>query len=476
MKVVFAAAEGAPFVKTGGLGDVVGSLPQALKKEGIETAVVLPLYHDIPLKYKELMHTVKEISVPLGWRNQYCGIKKMDYQGVTFYFLDNEYYFKRDGIYGFYDEAERFAFFSRALLEIIPFLDFHPDILHCHDWHTGLVSVFLKAFYKDKFLYAGLKTVFTIHNLKYQGVFSDSVLGDILGLKREDYAGELDFYGSVNYLKGGLAFSDQITTVSPSYAEEIKGPYYGEGLDNILKAKAARLVGIANGIDYEDYNPLSDIALFKNFRQSLKSKNENKKRLQQELNLPRQENTPLLAVVSRLVEQKGFSLLFHILDELLGLEIQLVVLGTGESEYEEKFRQMTKQYPDKTAALFYFDETLARRIYAGSDIFLMPSKFEPCGLSQLIAMRYGSIPVVRATGGLKDTVIPYNPATGKGNGFLFTNFNAHEFLNAIKEALYTYQEKDHWPRIVDNALKNDSSWRKSAKEYVMLYNQVLLSE
>lgn len=476
MKVVFAASEGAPFIKTGGLGDVIGSLPHALKKEGVETAVILPFYQDIPLKYKEKLQTVKEISVPLGWRNQYCGLKYLEYKGVPFYFLDNEYYFKRDGIYGFYDEAERFAFFSRALLEMIPFLGFKPDIIHCHDWHTGLVSVFLRAFYQERESYRNLKTVFTIHNLRYQGVFSEFILEDILGLERDGYAEGLQFHDSVNYLKGGIFFADTVTTVSPSYAEEIKDPCYGEGLDDILREKSDKLWGITNGIDYEDYNPLSDQALFRNYRTSLPSKMENKKGLQQELQLPVQEKPPLLAIVSRLVEQKGLSLLFDILDELLELDLQLVILGNGEREYEDRFREMKDRYAEKTSVMFSFNEALARRIYAGSDIFLMPSKFEPCGLSQMIAMRYGSIPIVRETGGLKDTVIPYDPATGHGNGFRFKNYNSRDFLAAIKGALEIYQQKDYWSKLVKNALKSDFSWRKSAGVYVDLFNKVMQRE
>ncbi|MBZ4654617.1 MAG: hypothetical protein JG781_1974 [Peptococcaceae bacterium] len=474
MKVLFVAAEGVPFVKTGGLGDVIGSLPQALQEKGLEVGVMMPLYGDISSYYKEAMTLVSEFTVPLAWRSQYCGLKSLSREGISYYFVDNEYYFKRDGIYGFYDEAERYAFFCRAVLESLPHLGFKPQILHCHDWHTGVLSLFLRAFYKDHPFYRDLRTVFTIHNLHYQGIFPREILGDILGLGEEYLKDDrLEFYHNINFMKAGIVFSDVITTVSRTYAEEIKTPLGGENLDALLRKRERRLFGILNGIDTKKYNPLTDPALFVPYRCSLTKKVQNKLKLQELLGLPVKGEVPLLALVSRLVAQKGLDLLVQIMEELLARDLQMVILGRGEETYENFFLQMAQRYSRQLAARIMFDETLARRIYAGSDIFLMPSLSEPCGLGQLLALRYGSIPVVRETGGLKDTVTAYNEYTGTGNGFTFTHFNARDFLYTIDRALNFYGQKDVWSRLVNNACKGNFSWQRSAREYLDLYRKLL---
>lgn len=474
MRILFVATEAVPFCKTGGLGDVIGSLPLALQAEKHNVAVILPLYQDIPLHFREAMEQVAEVTVPLGWRKQHCGIKRLLTKGVTFYFVENEYYFARTGLYGHFDDAERFAFFSRAVLQALPLLEFKPDLLHCHDWQTGVVSLFLHAFYQQDPYYQGLKTVYTIHNLKYQGIFSEFILGDILGLGREYFTVErLEFFGQVNFMKTGIVFSDAVTTVSRSYAEEIKDPYYGEGLDSLLQEKAGKLQGIVNGLDYVDYNPLTDRALAVNYRSSLEKKRLNKVQLQETLGLTVEPQTPLLALVTRLVQQKGLDLIAYILEELMQQEVQLVVLGTGEARYQELFQQLAVRYPQKLSVTIGFDESLARQIYAASDIYLMPSQFEPCGISQLIALRYGSVPVVRETGGLKDTIIPYNEYTWEGNGFGFQNYNAHELLDTVYRALKYYHQPEQWAQIVQNALLSDFSWLHSAQEYTDLYTSLV---
>jgi len=474
LNILFAAAEAAPFCKTGGLGDVIGSLPVALQKEGHNLAVILPLYHDISLHFREQMEQVAEFNVPLSWRKQYGGLKRLIYRDVKFYFVDNEYYFARPGLYGHYDEAEHFAYFCRAVLEALPYLEEKPQILHCHDWHTGVISVFLKAFYGHSPWHRSLKTVYTIHNLKYQGVFPRVVLGDILGLDDSYFTPDaLEHYGQVNFMKAGIVYSDRVTAVSYSYAREIQEPYCGEGLDSLLRAKGDKLQGIINGIDYEEYNPLTDPHLAVNYSSSLEQKRLNKVRLQEELGLPVDDRIPLLGMVTRLVQQKGLDLLLHILEELLQQELQLVILGSGEVSYEETFRSFAARYPQKLSVTIGFRDSLARRIYAGSDLYLMPSLFEPCGISQLIALRYGSVPVVRETGGLRDTIKPYNQYTGEGNGFSFRNYNAHELLDTIRRALDFYRHPQVWDGIFRSAIESDFSWQKSAQEYLALYHSLL---
>jgi starch synthase len=473
IKVLFVASEGSPFCKTGGLGDVIGSLPKELIKNDIYAGVIMPKYGDISSEFKERMTECIRVTVPLSWRNQYCGLEKIEYEGIPFYFIDNEYYFRRVGMYGFYDEGERFAFFCRAVLEILPYLDFDPDILHCHDWQTALVPVFKKAFYPQ------LKKpiIFTIHNLHYQGVFPQSVLGDILGLGEEYFTSDnLEYYGKVNYLKGGLLYADVLTTVSPSYAEEIQTPSYGQNLDGVLRQRKERLFGILNGIDYTIYNPDADPHIFVSYNhKTWQTKENNKIGLQKLLGLPEKGGTPLLAVVSRLVNQKGLDLIAEVLDEILALDVQMVVLGTGEEKYVSIFDNAAWRLPNQIATRICFNEILAHKIYAGADIFLMPSYFEPCGLGQMIALRYGSIPVVRETGGLKDTVYPFDGKTSQGNGFTFQGYNSQEMLAVIKKAVHFYYQKDLWSCVVQNAMLTDCSWYRSARSYRSLY-QVLIEK
>ncbi|MFZ7102008.1 MAG: glycogen synthase GlgA [Peptococcaceae bacterium] len=474
MNILFAAAEAYPFIKTGGLGDVIGSLPRALQKENCNVGVILPLYSIIPDPLKEQMVLLDEFEVSLSWRKQYCGLKILQYQGINYFFIDNEYYYKRDGVYGFYDDGERFAFFSKAVLASLPRMGFRPQIIHCHDWHTGILNVYLKEFRKENTFYNNISTVFTIHNLKYQGNFPPEILGDLLGLDSGYFSPEaLEFHGNINFMKAGIVFSDALTTVSKTYAEEIKDPFFGEGLDSLLQAYDDKLRGIINGIDYKIYNPLTDKALFINYRSSLQKKRENKVMLQKLLGLPQDENLPLFALISRLIPQKGLDLLSRILEELMAKDLQIVILGTGENCYEGQFLKMGRRYPRKLKVLVEFAEDLARKIYAGSDLFLMPSLFEPCGIGQLIAMRYGSVPIVRETGGLKDTVQSYNESSGEGNGFSFTNYNAHDFLYTIERALRFFDHPAEWNKIFKNAVTGEFSWKTSAQEYVRLYENLL---
>jgi starch synthase len=473
VRVLIVASEAVPFAKSGGLGEVAGSLPRALAQAGAEVRVVLPKYGDIPEVFKREMVHLGSVTVPLSWRRQYCGVSRLEHKGTTFYFLDNEYYFKRSGYYGYYDEAERFAFFCRGVLQSLGIMDFRPDILHCHDWQAALVPVFLQAFCQDVPGYQEMKTVLTIHNLKFQGVFPHGILSDLLDLSERYFSPDkLEFYGSVNYLKGGIVFSDRITTVSPGYAEEIKYPFFGEYLDGLIRQHEYKLSGILNGLDYEEYDPAGDPALYENYGAGVKGKKANKVRLQQDLGLPVGEDLLLLAMVSRLTGQKGLDLLLHIFDELLGENLQLVILGAGEERYERSLADLASRYPQKFRLCLEFNETLARRIYGAADLFLMPSLFEPCGLGQMIALRYGSVPVVRETGGLRDTVFAYNEQTGEGNGFSFSNDNAHDFLYTVRRALSFYAKPKIWARIVRNAQNSDCSWDKSAREYLGLFEKL----
>ncbi|MGN7296988.1 glycogen synthase GlgA [Ferdinandcohnia sp. SAFN-114] len=474
MNVLFAASECAPFIKTGGLGDVIGALPNALQQEGVHVSVILPKYGDLADKYKEQLVLERIIEVPLGWRRQYCGIEKLVHNGISYYFLDNEYYFKRYGSYGFYDDGERFAFFSRAVLEAIPFLDKKPDVIHCHDWQAGPIPLLLKAHYSNQPDYQGIKTVFTIHNLRYQGVFPKSVLSELLDVSdRYFHIDGVEFYGNVSYLKAGLAFSDSITTVSPTYANEIQTPYFGEQLDGYLRKRNFELHGIVNGIDHKAYNPASDRELF-TFYDSYEGKMKNKRALQEQLGLPVNEQVPVISMITRLVDQKGIDLVLHVFEEILNQNVQFVLLGTGERHYEDTFREMAYRYPTKVSSNIFFDEALSRKVYAGSDLFLMPSQFEPCGIGQLLAFRYGTLPLVRETGGLKDTVQPYNEFTDQGNGFSFTNYNAHDMLYTIERAIWFYRfQPKKWKELSEKALKLDFSWGASSKEYVKLYEELL---
>ncbi|GAB6154316.1 glycogen synthase GlgA [Desulfosporosinus burensis] len=476
MKIVFVTAEADPFVKTGGLGEVAGSLPAFLHKQGIDVRVIMPKYSSISDDFQRKFTHLTHFDVPVAWRKQYCGLDEMIYQGVPYYFIDNQYYFKRQLVYEEYDDAERFAFFSRAALEsLIHIPGFKSDIIHCHDWHTALIPLMLKTFYSREPLYYPIKTVFTIHNLNYQGIFPKEVLGDILGLGMDFFTQNgLEFHGAINFLKGALLYANQITTVSPTYAEEIQNPFYGESLDGLLRKRRESLTGILNGIDYEVYDPLSDPYLVETYHNFPLAKEKNKKHLQRLLGLPVRGDRAVLGMVSRLVDQKGLDLLAHVIEEILELDIQLVILGTGENRYEEMLRYYRSKYPEKLVTRLDFSDQLAHQIYAGIDMLLMPSRYEPCGIAQMIAMRYGTVPIVRETGGLKDTIIPYNDITGSGNGFGFVNYNAHELLYTVQRALRIYQEdKQAWNNIQLKALKSDFSWKRSANAYIEIYKSLL---
>ena len=473
LKVLFVAAEAVPFAKTGGLADVAGSLPKELKAQGVDVRVIMPNYSGISQNYKNEMKPLIETSVNLSWRNQYCGVKYLENDGIPTYFIDNEQYFARERLYGYDDDAERFAFFSRAVLAILPQINFVPDVIHCNDWHTGMISVYLKLEYGQYEQYKNIRTLYTIHNLKYQGIFPKNIMEDVLGIDWKYFNnGDLEFFDAISFMKGGILYSDYITTVSQTYAKEIQYAYFGEKLEGLLRSRAQKLSGIVNGIDYDEYNSANDRNLVVNYdSNSVIKKVENKEELQKQLGLPVRRDVPMIAMISRLVAAKGLDLVARIMDEVLRTEdVQLVVLGTGDKEYEDWFKGLAWRFPTKVSANICFNNELAHRIYAASDLFLMPSQYEPCGIGQLIALHYGSIPIVRETGGLKDTVKPYNKYEKQGNGFTFTNYNAHELLYTIKRALDFYHDPAIWQEIVKNAMETDYSWEKSAKEYCQLYS------
>lgn len=472
MKVLYVASEALPFIASGGLGDVAGSLPQALRKRLIGCRVVLPLYATIPQNLRDNMHFITSLSVPVAWRRQYCGIFEAKSNGVTYYLLDNQYYFKRDTIYGHYDDAERFAFFSRAVLEMLPYIDFHPDIIHCNDWQCALTPVYYSLMYAHREGYENIKTLFTIHNIQYQGVYGNEILEDVLGIAQRDEA-LLEYDGDINFMKGAIECANRISTVSPTYAQEILDPWYSHGLDTILNQRSWKLSGILNGIDTISYDPATDQALFANYSaEDPADKAKNKRGLQEYMGLPVREDVPLMGMVSRLVSHKGLDLVKAVLDEILDTtDMQVMVLGSGDWEYENFFREAAGRHPDKLAIRIGFVPDLARKIYAGSDLFLMPSKSEPCGLSQMVALRYGSIPIVRETGGLRDSI--RDSGDGEGNGFTFANYNAHEMLYTIRRAIEGYQNPDGWAVLVKRALECDSSWGRSANAYIRLYKSML---
>ena len=475
MKVLYVAAEAVPFAKTGGLADVAGSLPKALKEDGVDVRVIMPKFGKIPEEYRDKMEHVYDGELNVAWRSKYVGLDKYELDGVTYYFVDNEEYFNREGFYGYDDDAERFSFFCRAVLNLLPAMDFWPDVINTNDWHAGLVNVFLKLEHMGDERYEKIKTVYTIHNLKYQGVFPKNVMADVLGLDWKYFNnGDLEFYDAVNFMKGGIIYADHVTTVSKTYANEIQYPYFGEHLDGLLRARQDDLTGIVNGIDYDAYNPATDEMIFEKYdADCLYRKANNKTELQNKLGLPVDRNVPLVAIVSRLVEPKGMDLIVRMMDEILQHEhIQLVVLGTGEKRYEDWFKGLAWRFPKEVSTNIYFSNELAHRIYASADIFLMPSNYEPCGIGQLIALRYGTIPVVRLTGGLRDTVTQYDKYTGKGNGFVFENYNAHEMMYSLKRALSAYENYEIWHRIQENAVHSDFSWKNSAKEYEALYEEL----
>lgn len=473
MKILYVASEAAPFIKTGGLADVAGSLPKALKEKKQDIRVVMPLYSSISDELKSTMKKETDFTIDLGWRNQYVGVFSTTYNGVTHYFVDNEYYFKRDRIYGEYDDGERFIFFSKAVAIFLKKINFKADIVHSNDWHSGLVPLYIRDFAKGDLFYQDIKSVFTIHNLKYQGIFDSFILGDIGGLSSEYIVEDgIKYYDKINFMKAGIVYSDALTTVSKTYAEEIKYAYFGEGLEGIIRENQHKLTGIVNGIDYDLYDPTRDNYIPANYDfQTIENKSENKRELQSLYDLSKKD-VPVLAMVSRLVAMKGPDLVVHILDELLQEDIQFIVLGTGDKKYEDVFNYFQWKYPDKLRSRIYFNEKESHLIYAGADIFVMPSMAEPCGISQLISLRYGTLPVVRETGGLKDTVFPYNKYTGEGNGFSFKNFNAHELLNTIKTALQLYKDKEAWYKLIEQAMKSKNDWEKSSQEYMKIYKRL----
>ena len=474
--VLFIASEAVPFIKTGGLADVAGSLPKYFDKEKYDVRVMIPKYACIPQKYKDQMRFITNFYMDLAWRSQYVGIMEMEYEGIHFYFIDNEFYFNGFKPYGYiHEDIEKFAFFSKAALSSLPLIGFRPDIIHCHDWQTGLIPVYMKERFSTDFFW-GMKSVMTIHNLKFQGIWDTKSVRDITGLPASFFTPDkLEAYGDANYLKGGIVYADAVTTVSQSYAEEIKMPFYGEKLDGLMRARSNCLEGIVNGIDYNEFNPETDTRIVKNYNQLnfRKEKVKNKIALQKELGLEVDPKKFMIGVVSRLTDQKGFDLIAYVMDELCADDVQLVVLGTGESRYENMFRHFDWKYNNRVSANIYYSEDMSHKIYASCDAFLMPSLFEPCGLSQLMSLRYGTLPIVRETGGLRDTVWPYNEYECTGTGFSFANYNAHEMLATVNYAKYIYyNKKREWNKIVDRAMLTDFSWSSSAIRYQDLYDRL----
>lgn len=470
-KILFAASECTPFIATGGLAEVIGSLSKSLAQdEEYDVRVVLPLYSDIRGDYRQRFTYLGNINVPLGWRNQYCGIFSYEESGVTFYFLDNEYYFRRGGCYGYYDDGERFAFFSRAVMEILGFLQFYPDVLHCHDWQSALAAIYLKTIYCHRREYSLIRAVFTIHNIEYQGKYSLDVLEDLFGISN-DYRYLLEFDGCANLMKAAIECSETFTTVSPTYAEEIKRAEYAHGLQGEVERNAFKLRGILNGIDVKSYDPATDPALFAPYSaENPAGKEICKAELQKMLGLPVRADVPVVAMISRLVAHKGLDLVRAAIEELLADDVQFVLLGTGDSEYESYFKDLANRYKGKVVSIIAFNGDLSRKIYSGADIFLMPSKSEPCGLSQMIASRYLTVPVVRETGGLYDSIKPYGAG---GNGFTFAAYNAGDMLYVLREAVSLYKNKPEWQKLMIKAGTTDFSWQRSAEEYKKLYTDTL---
>lgn len=470
-KILFAASECTPFIATGGLAEVIGSLSKSLAQdEEYDVRVVLPLYSDIRGDYRQRFTYLGNINVPLGWRNQYCGIFSYEESGVTFYFLDNEYYFRRGGCYGYYDDGERFAFFSRAVMEILGFLQFYPDVLHCHDWQSALAAIYLKTIYCHRREYSLIRAVFTIHNIEYQGKYSLDVLEDLFGISN-DYRYLLEFDGCANLMKAAIECSETFTTVSPTYAEEIKRAEYAHGLQDEVERNAFKLRGILNGIDVKSYDPATDPALFAPYSaENPAGKEVCKAELQKMLGLPVRADVPVVAMISRLVAHKGLDLVRAAIEELLADDVQFVLLGTGDSEYESYFKDLANRYKGKAVSIIAFNGDLSRKIYSGADIFLMPSKSEPCGLSQMIASRYLTVPVVRETGGLYDSIKPYGAG---GNGFTFAAYNAGDMLYVLREAVSLYKNKPEWQKLMIKAGTTDFSWQRSAEEYKKLYTDTL---
>ncbi len=473
--ILFIASEAVPFIKTGGLADVAGTLPKYFDKEKYDVRVMIPNYRCIPQHYKDQMHFITSFYMDLAWRSQYVGVLEMEYDGVHFYFIDNEYYFNGFKPYGYiHEDIEKFAFFSKASLSALPLIGFRPDIVHCHDWQTGLIPVYMKERFQQDSFFWNMRSIMTIHNLKFQGIWDVKAVRDITGLPASYFTPDkLEAFGDANYLKGGIVYADKVTTVSASYAEEIKTGFYGEKLDGLMRARSNDLWGIVNGIDYEEFNPETDKRIVQNYNQTTfrKEKVKNKLALQKELGLEVDPGRFMIGIVSRLTDQKGFDLIAYVMDELCAADVQLVVLGTGEERYENMFRHFDWKYNNRVSANIYYSEDMSHKIYASCDAFLMPSLFEPCGLSQLMSLRYGTVPIVRETGGLKDTVEPYNEYEGTGTGFSFANYNAHEMLGIVNYAKSVYyNRKREWNKMVDRGMLRDFSWGSSAVKYQELYD------
>lgn len=477
--ILFAASESVPFIKTGGLADVVGSLPKSLNKEEYDVRVIIPKYSCMKEAMKDKLTFKTKFYLEHNYKSIYVGIMEAKVDGITFYFIDNEFYFSGPKPYcdDPFFEIEKYSFFSKAVLAALPLIGFKPDIIHCHDWQTGLLPVYLKDCFAGQEFFENIKTIMTIHNLKFQGKWGIDEAKRVLGLPDKHFTVDgLEAYGCVNLLKGGIVYADQVTTVSETYAEEIKTAFYGESLEGLLQAKSAQLKGIVNGIDYTDFNPEVNKSIFNNYsvKNFRKEKVKNKLALQKELGLPEREDVMMIGIVSRLTDQKGFDLIAYMMEEMCQDDVQIVVLGTGSVEYENMFRHFAWKYPEKVSANIYYSDPLSHQIYAASDAFLMPSLFEPCGLSQLMALRYGTLPIVRETGGLKDTVEPYDEVKGTGTGFSFTNFNAHDMMNVIHYAEKVYTEdRTAWDKMVERAMKADFSWNVSAKKYEDMYNDLI---
>lgn len=475
--ILFIASEAVPFIKTGGLADVAGTLPKYFDKEKYDVRVMIPNYRCIPQHYKDQMHFITNFYMDLAWRSQYVGVLEMEYEGVHFYFIDNEYYFNGFKPYGYiHEDIEKFAFFSKASLSALPLIGFRPDIIHCHDWQTGLIPVYMKERFQQDSFFWNMHSIMTIHNLKFQGIWDVKAVRDITGLPASYFTPDkLEAFGDANYLKGGIVYADKVTTVSASYAEEIKTGFYGEKLDGLMRARSNDLWGIVNGIDYDEFNPETDKYIVQNYNQTTfrKEKVKNKVALQKELGLEIDSGRFMIGIVSRLTDQKGFDLIAYVMDELCASDVQLVVLGTGEERYENMFRHFDWKYNNRVSANIYYSEEMSHKIYASCDAFLMPSLFEPCGLSQLMSLRYGTVPIVRETGGLKDTVEPYNEYEGTGTGFSFTNYNAHEMLGIVNYAKSVYyNKKREWNKMVDRGMLTDFSWGSSASKYEELYGSL----
>lgn len=476
-RILFASSEVVPFAKTGGLADVVGSLPSAFNKEVYDVRVIMPKYGSIPKEYTDQMNFITHINISLGWRNKYCGIFELKYNGIIFYFIDDEFYFGGPTLYSYiHEDVEKFSFFSKSVLSVLPYIDFRPDLIHCNDWQTGLVPVMLNVQYQHDEFYRDIKTIMTIHNLKFQGHWGLNEIQDATGLPEYVFTPDkLEFKGDANLLKGGIVYADHITTVSETYKEEIQTPCYGENLAGLLRARKNDLTGIVNGISYSEYNPSNDELIFAKYnrRDFPSRKKENKVSLQRQLGLKPDKKVFLIGIVTRLTDQKGLDLIAYVMDRFLEENMQLVVLGTGDAKYEDMFRDYAHKDPDKISANITFSNELAHKIYAAADAFLMPSLFEPCGLSQLISMRYGTVPIVRETGGLKDTVTPYNIFTREGTGFSFKNYNADEMWNVIEVAKKVYENKTEWNNIARSGMAQDFSWESAAKKYAELYSELL---